>query len=42
MDIMLTVDDIHIFVNVIIVDLTCVNFISQAIFFRGMVVTIAT
>jgi hypothetical protein len=38
----LTIDGIHIFVNVIIIDLTCVNFISQAVFFRGIVVTIAT
>jgi len=36
-----TIDGIHIFVNFIIVDLTCVNFISQAVFFRRVVVTIA-
>jgi len=36
-----TIDGIHIFVNLIIVDLTSVNFISQAVFFRGVVVTIA-
>ncbi len=38
---MFTIDGIHIFVNLIIVDLTCVDFISQAVFFRGVVVTIA-
>jgi hypothetical protein len=40
-DIVFTIDGIHIFVNLIIVDLTCVDFISQAVFFRGVVVTIA-
>jgi hypothetical protein len=42
MDIVFTVNCIHILVDIIIIDMICVNFVLRVVFFRGVVVTITT
>ncbi len=39
-DIVLTSDGIRILVNIILVDLTCVDFVSWIVYFQGMAMTI--
>jgi hypothetical protein len=39
-DIVLTTNGTHTFVDVVIVDLTCANLVSQAPYSQGMVTTI--